>query len=93
MCCEDDFVEISEKECNLEAAFDCRLVSHAKNALSVDRVPGDSLRIVARPLDSAVSDYAGTLLAAANLAPTEVPQGLSNRVRKSWKEWQQQLPA
>jgi hypothetical protein len=50
MRCENDFVENSKKECNLEAAFDCRLVSHPKNALSVDRVPGDSLRIMAGSL-------------------------------------------
>jgi hypothetical protein len=66
MRCESDFFENpeSEKECNLEAAFDCRLVSHPKSALSMDRVPGDSLRIVARPLDSVVPDYARSLLAS-----------------------------
>jgi len=53
MYCEDDLVQISEKERNLEAAFDCRLVSHPQNSLSVVRVPGDSLCVVARPLDGA----------------------------------------
>jgi len=66
MRCESDFFENpeSEKECNLEAAFDCWLVSHPKSALSLDRVPGDSLRIVARPLDSVVPDCARSLLAS-----------------------------
>src|SRR5258707_2825505 len=35
MRCEDDFVDKSEKEFNLVATFDCRLVSHPKNALSL----------------------------------------------------------
>jgi hypothetical protein len=66
MRCESDFFENpeSEKECNLEAVFDCRLVSHPKRALSQDRVPGDSLRIVAGPLDGVAPDYARTLLAS-----------------------------
>jgi hypothetical protein len=66
MRCESDFFENpqSEKERNLEAGFDCRLVSHPKSALSLDRVPGDSLRIVAGPLDSVGPDYARTLLAS-----------------------------
>ncbi len=74
MRCEGDFAENSEKECDLGAAFDCRLVSHPKSALSLDRIPGDSLRIVARPLDSVVPDYAGTLPAAAidRGAPKEI---------------------
>jgi hypothetical protein len=61
MRCENDFFENSEKECELEATLDSRLVSHPENALSLDRIPGDSLRIVARPLDSVLPDYAGTL--------------------------------
>jgi hypothetical protein len=60
----------NEKECNLEATIDCRLVSHAKSALSLDRIPGDSLRIMARPLDSVVPDYAVTLPAVGDTAPT-----------------------
>ena len=74
MRCEGDFVENSEKESNLGAAFDCRLVSHPKSALSLDRIPGDSLRIVARPLDSVVPDYAVTLPAAADPASTGEPR-------------------
>jgi len=58
---EDDFAEISEKESNLEDTLDSRLVSHPKSALSLDRIPGDSLRIVVCPLDSAVPDNAVTL--------------------------------
>jgi Protein of unknown function (DUF2934) len=52
----NDLFGNSEKECNLEAAFDSRLVSHPKNALSLDSFPGDSLRIVARSLDRVVPD-------------------------------------
>jgi hypothetical protein len=58
---EDDFAEISEKESHLEDTLDSRLVSHPKGALSLDRIPGDSLRIVACPLDSVVPDNAITL--------------------------------
>jgi hypothetical protein len=61
MRCENDLFGNSEKECNLEATLDCRLVSHPKSTLSLDRIPGDSLRIVARPLDSVVPDYAAIL--------------------------------
>jgi hypothetical protein len=71
---ENDFFGNSEKECNLEATLDCRLVSHPKNALSLDHVTGDSLRIVARPLDSVVPDYAVTLPAAADFSPTGEPR-------------------
>jgi hypothetical protein len=53
MRCENDFFGNSEKERNREDTFDSRLVSHPKNALSLDRIPGDSLRIVARPLSGA----------------------------------------
>ena len=62
------------KESNLEAAFDCRLVSRPRNALSLDGIPGDSQRIVARPLDRVVPDYAGILPAAADPAPTREPR-------------------
>jgi hypothetical protein len=58
---EDDFAEISEKESNLEDTLDSRLVSHPKSALSLDRIPGGSLRIVAWSLDSVVPDNAVTL--------------------------------
>src|SRR5260221_1001901 len=57
MRCEGDFVENSEKESNLGAAFDCRLVSHPKSALSLDRIPGDSLRILAPPPKRGFPDY------------------------------------
>lgn len=61
MSSENDFFR-NEKEPNLEAILDCQLVSNPKSVLSLDDIPGDSLRIVARPLDSVVPDYAVTLL-------------------------------
>ena len=67
------------KESNLEAAFDCRLVSRPRNALSLDGIPGDSQRIVARPLDRVVPDYAGILLAAADPRTDEgAPKEINN---------------
>jgi hypothetical protein len=73
---EDDFAETSEKESNLEDTLDSRLVSHPKSTLSLDRIPSDSLRIVARPLDSVVPDYAVTQPAAADLV-RKGPRGKS----------------
>jgi hypothetical protein len=77
MRCESDFFENSEKECNLEDTVNSRLVSHPKSALSLDGIPGDSLHIVARPLDSVVPDYAVTQPDAEDLvrgkgAPKEI---------------------
>jgi hypothetical protein len=76
MPCENDSFGNSEKECTLEDTLDSRLVSHPNSALSLDRIPGNSVLIVARPLrlDSVVPDYAVTQPAAADLVRTRAPR-------------------